>query len=149
MSKTFDKFTGVIFLLISILFIFESLKISGSAYGSAVGPKTFPLILGVVLGLLSLRLLYETFKSKKEKEEIETLNYKKFGIIFVSAVAYVYLLEIVGYVVSTFIFLVIAFQTMERGKLLSTLIIAAFFTFGVYTLYVQVLGGSLPKFPLF
>ncbi|SOC35234.1 tripartite tricarboxylate transporter TctB family protein [Ureibacillus acetophenoni] len=149
MSKTFDKFTGVIFLLISILFIFESLKISGSAYGSAVGPKTFPLILGVVLGLLSLRLLYETFKLKSEKEEKETFNYKRFGIIFVSAVAYVFLLEIIGYVLSTFIFLVIAFQVMEKGKLLYTLIIAAFFTFGVYAMYVQVLGGSLPRFSLF
>lgn len=149
MSKRFDKFAGVIFLLISILFIFESLKISGSAYGSAVGPKTFPLILGVLLGLLSLRLLYETFKSKTDKEETETFNYKKFGIIFVSAIAYVYLLEIIGYVLSTFIFLIIAFQVMERGKFLYTFIIAAFFTFGVYTMYVQVLGGSLPKFPLF
>ncbi len=149
MSKTFDKFAGIIFLLISILFIFESLKISGSAYGSSVGPQTFPVILGVVLGLLSIRLLYESFRSKSENGEKETFNYKKFGIIFVSAVMYVLLLEIIGYVLSTLIFLIVAFQTMERGKILSTLIISACFTFGVYLIFVQLLGGALPKFPLF
>nr|WP_106783952.1 tripartite tricarboxylate transporter TctB family protein [Lysinibacillus timonensis] len=149
MSKTFDKFAGVIFLLISVLFIVESLKISGSAYGSSIGPKTFPLILGVILGLLSLRLLYETFKSKSNDKEIETFNVKKFGIIFISAVLYVFFLEILGYVISTLIFLVIAFQVMERGKLLNTVIIAACFTFGIYLMYVQLLGGALPRFSLF
>ncbi len=149
MTKSFDKISGVIFLLISILFITESLQISGSAYGSAVGPKIYPLILGIVLGLLSLRLLYETFKQSSNSKEKMTLDYKKFGIIFISALIYIFLLEIIGYVISTFIFLVIAFQVMERGKIISTLIISALFSFGVYVLYVQLLGGALPKFSLF
>lgn len=149
MTKSFDKVSGVIFLLISILFITESLKISGSAYGSAVGPKVYPLILGIVLGLLSLRLLYETFKQKAQHREQEKLDYKRLGIIFISALIYVFLLEIIGYVISTFIFLVIAFQVMERGKMVSTLIISAVFSFGVYAMYVYLLGGALPKFSLF
>lgn len=149
MTKTFDKVAGVVFLLISLLFISESLKISGSAYGSEVGPKIFPLILGIVLGLLSLRLMYETFKSKAEKKEKANLDIKNFVILFVSAIAYVFLLEILGYMITTFIFLVIAFQVMEKGKILQTIIIAAVFAVGVYTMYVNLLGGALPKFPLF
>ncbi|MDM5332579.1 tripartite tricarboxylate transporter TctB family protein [Ureibacillus composti] len=149
MSKTFDKGTGIILLIISILFVLESLKISGSAYGSAIGPKTYPLILGIILGLLSLRLLYESFKSKAENKEKADIDYKKFGVIFIAAILYVFLLEIIGYVLSTFLFLLIAFQVMEKGKILSTIIISAIFTFGVYFMYVSLLGGSLPKFSLF
>ena len=149
MSKTFDKGTGIILLIISILFVLESLKISGSAYGSAIGPKTYPLILGIILGLLSLRLLYESFKSKAESKEKADFDYKKFGVIFIAAILYVFLLEIIGYVLSTFLFLLIAFQVMEKGKILSTIIISAIFTFGVYFMYVSLLGGSLPKFSLF
>lgn len=149
MTKSFDKISGIIFLLISILFISESLKISGSAYGSVVGPKIYPLILGIVLGILSLRLLYEAFKQGSDNKETMKLDYKKFGIIFISAIIYVFLLELIGYVISTFIFLVIAFQVMEKGKIIQTLLISAIFSYGVYAMYVNLLGGALPKFSLF
>ncbi|MCG7344173.1 tripartite tricarboxylate transporter TctB family protein [Sporosarcina sp. ACRSL] len=148
MSKTFDRYASIAFLLIGLLFVTESLKISNSAYGSSVGPKIFPLWLGIILMLLSLRLLYETFKYKAEgAASKEKLQYKKFLIIFVSAVLYAFLLEKIGYVISTFIFLLIAFQTMERGRIVPTIIIAAVFSFGVYYFFSELLGGSLPGFP--
>ncbi|RHW39789.1 tripartite tricarboxylate transporter TctB family protein [Lysinibacillus yapensis] len=149
MTNTFDKSMGVILLVISILFVTESMKISGSAYGSVIGPKTYPLILGIILGFLSLRLLYETFRKNSETPEKMKLNYKRFGIILVSAILYVFLLEIIGYILATFLFLLISFWVMEKGKLLSTILIALFFTLGVYLMFVTLLGGSLPKFTLF
>ena len=71
MNKKFDRFTGVAFLLIGIMFLIESQKISNSAYGSSVGPKIFPMWLGIILIALSIRLLYETFKYKGRIEERE------------------------------------------------------------------------------
>ncbi|SES37016.1 tripartite tricarboxylate transporter TctB family protein [Psychrobacillus sp. OK032] len=149
MNKKFDRFAGVAFLLIGILFLIESQKISDSAYGSSVGPKIFPMWLGIVLMALSIRLIYETFKYKTEESKKEKLQYKKFFIIFGSAVLYAFFLEKIGYAVSTFLFLLIAFQTMERGKVVYSVIISAAFSFGVYYLFSEVLGGSLPGFPLF
>lgn len=149
MNKKFDRIAGIAFLLIGILFFVESQRISDSAYGSTVGPKIFPMGLGIILILLSIRLLYETFKYKSEDSQKEQLQYKKFLIIFGGAVLYAFFLEIVGYVVSTFLFLFIAFQTMERGKTLSSVVIAAVFSFGIYYLFSELLGGSLPGFPLF
>jgi putative tricarboxylic transport membrane protein len=149
MSKTFDRYSSIAFLLIGLLFVIESQKISDSAYGSSVGPKIFPMWLGVILILLSLRLLYETFKYKTETAAGMKLQYKKFIIIIVSAVLYAFLLEKVGYVISTFLFLLISFQTMERGRLLPTFLIAAGFSFGIYYLFAKLLGGSLPGFPVF
>ena len=149
MSKTFDRYASIAFLLIGLLFVVESTKIANSAYGSTVGPKIFPLGLGIILILLSLRLLYETFKYKTETTSSEKLQYKKFLIIFVSAALYAFLLEKIGYVISTFLFLLIAFQTMERGRIVPSLIIAAVFSFGVYYFFAEFLGGSLPGFPRF
>ncbi|HEX5564952.1 MAG TPA: tripartite tricarboxylate transporter TctB family protein [Sporosarcina sp.] len=150
MSKTFDRYASIAFLLIGLLFVVESMKISSSAYGSTVGPKIFPMGLGIILILLSLRLLYETFKNKAEATaSAEKLQYKKFLIILVSAALYAFLLEKIGYVISTFLFLLIAFQTMERGRIVPTLIIAAVFSFGVYYFFAEFLGGSLPGFPRF
>ncbi|KAA0958932.1 tripartite tricarboxylate transporter TctB family protein [Planococcus sp. ANT_H30] len=149
MSKTFDRFAGIIFLLIGLLFVMESQRISESSYGSAVGPDIFPIGLGTILILLSARLLYETFRYEAVAKNDEPIKYKKFFIIFFSAVLYAAFLETLGYVITTFLFLVIAFQTMESGKWLHTLIIATAFSFGVYYLFAEFLGGSLPGFPEF
>ncbi|QUW21958.1 tripartite tricarboxylate transporter TctB family protein [Sporosarcina sp. Marseille-Q4063] len=147
MSKTFDRYASIAFLLIGLLVVIESQRIPDSAYGSSVGPKIFPMWLGVILLLLSLRLLYETFKYKSDAASTEKLQYKKFIIILVSAILYAFLLEKIGYIISTFIFLLIAFQTMERGRMVPTIIIAAVFSVGVYYFFAEFLGGSLPGFP--
>lgn len=149
MSKTFDRYAGIAFLLIGLLFVIESQKISATAYGSNVGPSIFPTVLGILLILLSIRLIYETFKYKKETSAKESLQYKKFLVIFVSAILYAFLLEKIGYIVTTFAFLLISFQTMEKGKWIQSIIIAAAFSIGVYYLFSELLGGSLPRFPLF
>ena len=149
MSKTFDRFAGIAFLLIGLLFVLESRKISESSYGSEVGPDIFPIGLGILLILLSARLIYETFRYQVTQGEMEKVQYGKFIVLFVSAVLYAALLEPLGYVITTFIFLLIAFQTMERGKWIQSLAIASIFSFGVYYLFAEFLGGSLPGFPVF
>ena len=97
--------------------------------------------------LLSLRLFYETRFYSNVKAKGLSLDYKRFLIILVSAVLYGLLLEPLGYVIMTFIFLVIGFQTMEREGLLKTLVISGGFSYGIYFLFVEVLEGSLPGFP--
>lgn len=147
MSKTFDRYTGMLFLAIGAMFVIESLKLSQSAYGSEIGPNIFPMSLGIALILLSIRLVYETFRYIDVKKNNVKLDYKRFGIILVAAILYAALLEPLGYVITTFLFLLIGFQTMEKGKWWVSMLIAASFSTGVYYLFVVVLQGSLPAFP--
>lgn len=147
MNKTFDRYAGVIFLAIGATFIIGSRSISTSAYGSNVGANIFPMILGAFLALMSIRLIYETFRYQQREKHNENLDYKRFGIIFTAAVLYAYFLEDIGFVISTFLFLMIGFQTMQRGKVWVSILISLFFSYGVYYLFVNVLDGSLPDFP--
>ncbi|WP_134699283.1 tripartite tricarboxylate transporter TctB family protein [Ammoniphilus sp. YIM 78166] len=148
MNATFDRYASLVFLLIGVAFIIESRKISASAYGSSVGPDMFPMFLGIALILLSLRLFYETRFYSTVKVKGMSLDYKRFLIILVSAILYGLLLEPVGYVITTFVFLSIGFQTMEKGGLWKTLLISGVFSYGIYYLFVEVLEGSLPGFPV-
>lgn len=158
MNHTFDKVFSIILLTLSILFVFQATQISDSAYGSTVGPKIFPLCLGIILGLLSLQLFYESWKNAVKKRitggpttssKISSTELKKFLIILGSALAYVFFLEKIGYMITTFLFLCISFQMMERSKLIYSIIIAAGFSLGVYYVFTGLLGGSLPSFPTF
>jgi putative tricarboxylic transport membrane protein len=135
-------------MIIGVLFVIGSRTISKTAYGSNVGPDIFPLGLGIILVLLSIRLFYETLRYPKAEGKKESLDYKRFFIILGAALLYALLLETIGYVITTFLFLLVGFQTMERGKWVPSILIALLFSFGVYYLYVGVLEGTLPGYPI-
>jgi putative tricarboxylic transport membrane protein len=148
MELKFDYIASVFFLAVGILFIIGSKQLESSSYGSTVGPDIFPLILGSALVLLSIRLFYETFITKNQQGTKEKLQYKPFLIIFAATLVYILTLETIGYVITTFLFLFVCFQTMERSKVILSLIISAFFSGLVYFLYVGVLKGTLPGWPI-
>ena len=150
MILTFDRFGSILFALIGAVFIVESRSISTSAYGSDVGPNLFPLGLGVLLILLSLRLFWETLKQKNAHtgaSSSDSLNYKRFLLILVATFLYVFLLETLGYVIATFLFLTFAFRVMGSASILKAAILSLVFSAGVYFLYVYLLKGTLPEFP--
>jgi putative tricarboxylic transport membrane protein len=149
MSKLFDRYAGLGFLIIGAAFMIESRRISESAYGSQVGPDIFPFGLGLVLALLSARLIYETFKyPAASKDSKATYDVKRFAILFGAALLYAISLEQIGYIIDTFLFLLIGFQTMQRGKWWSSLLIAALMSYGVYYVFVDILQGTLPGWPV-
>lgn len=148
MALKFDHIASILFLTVGVLFIIGSKSLGSSSYGSAVGPDIFPLILGSTLVLLSIRLFYETFIIKNQQRSREKLQYKPFLIIFAATLVYILTLETIGYVITTFLFLFVCFQTMERSKVSLSLIISAAFSGLVYFLYVEVLKGTLPDWPI-
>lgn len=153
MNLKFDRAASVVFLALGLLIVVEAQKISQSAYGSQIGPSTFPTALGILLIILSVLLFVETIRHKAtykivgEKEDVKSPNYKQFLIIFVASLLYVILLEKLGYVITTFAFLLVGFQTLERGKWITSIVVAAAFSGFIYYGFVKVLGGSLPAFP--
>lgn len=117
-----------------------------SNVGIAIGPKALPSFLAVILIILSAANLFVAIRSKAPAKK-ENLEYKKFLIIFVSLVLYALLIEPLGYVISTFLFLFVGFQTMEKGRYLTSALIAAAYAGGIYYLYVEVALGVLPPLP--
>jgi putative tricarboxylic transport membrane protein len=146
-NKTFDTIAGCLFLIIGMFFITASAGISQSSYGSKVGPNIFPLGLGSILVLLSIVVIYKARGYKVPPAENGRRDYKRFSLVLLATFIYIFLFEPLGYVISTFLYLTIVFQVMERKKFLSSLVISAFFSFAVYYLYVIVLQGTLPPFP--
>ena len=147
MNKTFDTIAGCVFLVVGAFFVVGSLGISKSSYGSTVGPNVFPFGLGVILILLSLIVISQARRSADTRKEKGAHDYKRFSLLLPATIVYVFVFESVGYVISTFLYLVIVFQVMERKRLFLSIGISAFFSCFVYTIYVIVFQGTLPPFP--
>lgn len=145
MNKSFDRYAGIVFLAAAALFVLESRNISTSVYGSSVGPNIFPLGIGILLGVLSLRLIYETFRYQDKLKSIKKFEYKRFVILLGASFLYCLFLEDIGYAIATFIFLLIGFQTMKKGKILNSIIISASFAFGVFYIFNNLLNVPLPS----
>ncbi|HWR09992.1 tripartite tricarboxylate transporter TctB family protein [Sporomusa sp.] len=146
MNKTFDQYASVVFLVVGVAIYLYAQTLTVSNVGIAIGPKALPSFLAVILIILSSINLFVTIRSQTlaKKEELE---YKKFLIILVSLILYALLIETLGYVISTFLFLMVGFQTMEKGKYLSSAVIAAAFAGGIYYFYVELFLGVLPPLP--
>ena len=96
---------------------------------------------------MSIRLIYDTFR-KQQTKSIKKIWIIKDLVLFSFQLSFMrYFLEDIGFVISTFLFLMIGFQTMQKGRVWVSLLISAAFSYGVYTLYVNGLDGSLPGFP--
>ncbi len=138
---------SVILIVVGTFFIVSSSQISASTYGSSVGPDIMPTILGIILILLSILLFFQTTKYKSDSQKSEEQNYGKFLLMVGLAILYAVTLQWIGYLISTFIFLLIGFQIMKKEKILYSFIISLLFTLVVYYVYVEVLQGTLPGFP--
>lgn len=151
-TGSFDRYASVLFALIGAAFLFESRNIAKSAYGSEVGPNVFPFLLGLILILLSVKLFLESFKSVQYKNnDREKLMIKRFMIILIASILYASFLETIGYLISTFVFLFVSFQTIEKaekGGWVKNALISGAFSFCVYYIFVVVLKGSLPGLPI-
>ena len=146
-NKTFDTIAGCVFLIVGMFFIVASTGISASSYGSKVGPNIFPTGLGAILVFLSIIVITQARKVQPAAKGKGQKNYKRFALVLSSTFLYILLFETLGYVISTFLYLVFVFQVMDRKKPLYAILIAAFFSAAVYTAYVIILQGTLPPFP--
>jgi putative tricarboxylic transport membrane protein len=141
----FDRYASIVFIALGISLFFYSQTLTTSIQGY-IGPKELPMFLSIALTFTGILNLIAALRSKAKKKE-EGLEYKKFLIILGCLLLYVFVLETIGYVISTFLFLLVCFQTMEKGQILKSAIIAAVFAGGIYYLYVEVAMGSLPGLP--
>jgi len=143
----FDRYASIAFIALGVSLFFYAQTLTTSSTGISIGPKELPLFLSVVLTILSIFNLVAAIRSKPSGKKGQGLEYRKFLIILGFLLLYVLLLEPIGYVISTFLFLMAGFQTMEKGAYWKSALIAAVFAGGIYYIYVEVALGVLPGLP--
>lgn len=142
----FDRIASIIFIALGVSLFFYSGTLTTSL-GGYIGPKEMPMALSVALIFAAVINLIMVLKSKPASNSSKNLDYEKFLKILGALFIYVFLLEPLGYVISTFLFLMFSIQTMERVYLWKSALVAGVFSVGIYFLYVKVALGSLPGLP--
>jgi len=116
--RKYDLISGVIWLGLTIYICIESVKL-GIGKFQFPGAGFFPLLTGIVMGFLSVWLLLEGKKGDRLEEVKRTLwsaetKWKNIVLTLLAFVIYLIVLEKIGYLLSTFILMLLLFNTMER-----------------------------------
>lgn len=114
-----------------------------------LGPTFMPRLVLGALAVESLVLISSFFRARKRTaqpaEELKPLWHPKTVIMFGAFLLYVYLATLVGYTLSTLVFLALSFLVLGVRKVWLLLVIPPALTFGVYLLFERLLGVSLPS----
>ena len=113
---------------------------------SRPGPGFFPFWGGVALGLLSLVLLVSSLK-KHAFWSLSGLRSSKLLVVVGALLGYLLLLEVLGFVVVTFLLLFLLFRLGQRGWVFSaaSALVGAFSSYVLFRLWLKT---QLPIGPL-
>lgn len=141
------QIAALLFMVGSALVVWEAWNLE---YYSKLGPGAgfFPFWLGTFLGVLSFVWLVQVSKQSGKPKEGAFLP-KEGGIgrilsVLVALVVLGGLMNLIGFQLAMFLFLVFLLMIPGRQKLLVTLIIALLGSVGVYHVFVRYLDVSLP-----
>ncbi len=146
--KKAEMITGVLLLVLSGLVIWNSLAMPPSAtFGPGAG--FLPFWLGVLLAVLATILFvsaWQTQASDKEGKPVFPGKQPLFSItlVLVGLAVYILLIDVLGYVVDTFLYIVFLVKVVEREPWPLTLKLAVAGTAGLFITFHLLLKITLP-----
>ena len=128
---------------LSLLFIVQSFKLTDS---SALMPR----MLAVLIILLSVVMILQGFAARRrmikagQREEIPAINVPLVTLFLIFIVAYVVLIEVIGYFVATPLFIIGTYLFLKAMKPRNAVLVAAGFCALVYGVFVKMLHLPVP-----
>jgi len=118
------------------------------------GPGFFPLVLGILLAILGISLMLKPFmegrktvqrEQASEVAEVVFWMRKRAFSVLVSLVVYSALFERIGFLLSTFLFLLLLFRGISSQKWATSLMVAVGVSVLSYLIFDTWLMAQLPK----
>jgi putative tricarboxylic transport membrane protein len=147
--KKADRIFALICLGLSGWLIHESFKYDYMTMYTP-GPGFHPFWLGVCLALLSLYLIYDTFRRRNTKEESQSYLPGKKGLIRVCLILLItavlaLLMTRLGFVLSSFVFIVLTLFILEKFKIVKSIFYGIVMSGAIFLIFRYWLDVDLPK----
>jgi len=147
--KRKETISAIVLLTFSVAISYQA---SHYPFGtvSKVGPGFVPFYLGIVLAVLSIIILIKTILRSKEEgcPAGDALGKRKFirvFLVFFSMVAYAFLIEKLGFPITTFLFTLVLFKFIESYGWVSSTLGALGTSIGNYLIFDLWLQCQFPK----
>jgi len=144
--KKIDISVGSVLCVLSVAIFLYAGTYKGSGV-SNYGPNVFPQFLAVMLFITSVLLIVNAVKGKSQTdlEGINLAGFIRTSITVGISIAYLIVMQFIGFFVSTFIFLYVMIQYLGQKSLVTRLISSFAVSIIVYLIFKDFLKIPLPS----
>ena len=142
----------VLFILIGLLVIMESYRLDIGRIEKP-GAGMMPLLLGIIMVLISLRVLLGFVPRRGGREGVGEktmwagVNFWRMGLAMLTLAGYGMVLERIGFSLATALCLFVLFKFVGSEGWRRALMLTCLTVVGVYLLFVTLLRMEMPSFP--
>lgn len=149
-----DGLLVALFVLLLIFYLGYATQLRGGLMGDVVGPRTFPIILGVFgLGLCAVFFFRKTTIRRADEAEVEprrsVLGELYYLIPLFITLAYVLLITTLGYTLSTFLYTAILVKLLGQRTWLGAAVFGIALTLASSALFTFAFEVRLPAGSIF
>jgi hypothetical protein len=151
--KKADQFIGIFALLFSLLVIEESWRLHEPVMAGRIsyepGAEFLPLWAGVLMAILSLLLVISA--ALRPADSAPKAIFPRGSalaavvLLMASLAAYIFLLDVLGYLTGTFLLLLCLMRAVMRATWKSALLVSLVASVSLYTIFQVLLNVNLPK----
>lgn len=145
--KNPDRWSSSFWLIFSIIVCIESFRLGiGSFYNP--GDGFLPFLAGIAFAIFSLLLLIQTFlTNQKNRDEriLEKIKWKNIILVLAFLLIYALIVEKLGFVLSTLLFVSLLLRIIERKNWYVVAIIAVASSLLSYAIFQLWLQSQLPR----
>lgn len=135
-------------LLLAAAYVYATSTLPSMEIGDPLGPKAFPVLLGILLALAGVLLLIESRSSRKFSAEVPSRiaarPHAVAGVAIATGVFFA-LLEPLGYLIAFTLYLFLVMLWLHGRRPVICLAISVLFAIGSYALFAKALGVTLSK----
>ncbi len=148
-----DRILAVCTVLLAGIYLYATSTLPSFDFGDPLGPRAFPVLLGILLAAAGVLLLLETRNRRSailqsaSRPDAPPVESRPRAVVTVALATMVFfgLLEPLGYLVGFTLYLFLVMLWLHGRKPVTCFAIAALFAVGSYALFVKGLAVSLPK----
>ena len=143
-----DQSSSLFWLVVAIGIVLLSLTYGVGNFHEP-GPGFITFFAGAILIVLSLALFFSNFRDQADRSSLWSLwaglETGKVLYVILLLVAYIFLLKPVGFLISTFLLLVLLFRVKGSYRLKTVFLMSLLVTAGSYLVFEIWLKAQLPK----
>ncbi len=151
-----DIISGIVFLILSIATYIMTLSFPHVAIMGS-GPEFYPQIISTLLAIVSIVIIIRgilRIRKKQNSGSIYIGNYRRILCILIFTSIYILLLDYLGFVLSTFMYLgcmicIMQSSISDKKILTKNFMVAASMTLALYIMFDVLFGASLPSANIF
>jgi len=143
-----DRIIGAAAMLLAAVYLYATSQIPTLEIGDPLGPKAFPMLLGIALIAAAILLFIETLKADADEGEKAPRGSMRhwwlIGGVTGWTALYFGLFDRAGYLIATVMYLLPMMAVFNPGKWVANVLTTVLWAVGSYVLFVKILGVVLP-----